>query len=272
MSSPVPGTLRGDRAVARSTHGGGGEQSDVSSVLVVDDEPSILRAMDVNLRVRGYQVAVATTGAQALALAARRHPDVIVLDLGLPDMDGIDVIRGLRGWSSVPIVILSARTAEAQKVAALDAGANDYVTKPFGMDELLARLRVALRTPLSPEEAPVIETRDFTIDLGTKRVQRDGHDVRLTATEWQVVELLARNPGRLVTHPYLLERVWGLRDVKTNYVRVFMVAIRKKLEPDPSNPRYFITEPGSGIRFMPEGRVDVVKDSSREGDEPRRPR
>lgn len=225
----------------------------MSSVLVVDDEPAILRAMDVNLRVRGYEVAVATTGTQALAIAARRHPDVIVLDLGLPDMDGIHVIRGLRGWSSVPIVVLSARTAEAQKVAALDAGANDYVTKPFGMDELLARLRVALRAPIGREEAPVVETPDFTIDLSMKRVYKNGHDVRLTATEWQVVELLARNPGKLLTQRYLLEQVWGLQDVKTNYVRVFMVAIRKKLEPDPSHPRYFITEPGSGIRFVPEG-------------------
>jgi two-component system KDP operon response regulator KdpE len=244
-----------------AAQGGGGEQPDVSSLLVVDDEPALLRAMDVNLRVRGYEVAVATTGTQALALAARRHPDVIVLDLGLPDLDGIEVIRGLRGWTSVPIVVLSARTAEAQKVAALDAGANDSVTKPFGMDELLARLRVAPRAPVGQEEAPIVETPDFTIDLRAKRVRKDGHDVRLTATEWQVVELLARNPGRLLTQAYLLEQVWGLRDVKTNYVRVFMVAIRKKLEADPTHPRYFITEPGSGIRFIPEGQPDAESDS-----------
>jgi two-component system KDP operon response regulator KdpE len=262
MTAPPPGTLRSDRAILPSTHGGGGEQADVSSVLVVDDEPAILRAMDVNLRVRGYEVAVATTGTQALALAARRHPDVIVLDLGLPDMTGIEVIQGLRSWSAVPIIVLSARTAEAQKVAALDAGANDYVTKPFGMDELLARLRVALRAPVGQEEAPVVETPDFTIDLSTKRVHKGGHDVRLTATEWQVVELLARNPGRLVTQRYMLEQVWGLQDVKTNYVRVFMVAIRKKLEPDPAHPRYFITEPGSGIRFVPEGQPEPVDDAA----------
>jgi two-component system KDP operon response regulator KdpE len=225
----------------------------MSTVMVVDDEPAILRTMDVNLRARGYDVQVAVSGHQALALAARRHPDVIVLDLGLPDMDGVQVIRGLRGWTSVPIIILSARTAEAQKVASLDAGANDYVSKPFGMDELMARLRVALRVPPTTKEESLVETADFVIDLAAKRVRRMGHDVRLTATEWQVVELLARNAGRLVTQRQLLEQIWGLRDVKTNYLRVFMVAIRRKLEPDPTRPRYFITEPGSGIRFVPEG-------------------
>jgi two-component system, OmpR family, KDP operon response regulator KdpE len=226
------------------------------TVLVIDDEPAILRALDVNLRARGYEVQLASTGHQALALAARRHPDAVVLDLGLPDMLGIDVIHGLRGWSAVPIIVLSARTAEAQKVAALDAGANDYVSKPFGMDELMARLRVALRAPTDVEAEPLVETPDFTIDLGAKRIRRDGLDVRLTGTEWQVVELLARHPGRLVTQRQLLEEVWGLRDVKTNYVRVFMVSIRRKLEPDPTHPRYFITEPGSGVRFVPEGRVE----------------
>ncbi|HET7487085.1 MAG TPA: response regulator [Acidimicrobiales bacterium] len=222
------------------------------TVLVVDDEVPILHTMDVNLRARGYNVALARTGGQALALAGRRHPDVVVLDLGLPDIDGLEVIRGLRGWTAVPIIVLSARTAEAQKIAALDAGANDYVTKPFGIGELLARLRVALRTPVG-DEAPVVETPDFTIDLAAHRVQRDGRDVRLTGTEWQIVELLARNPGKLVTQRQLLEQVWGMEDSKTNYVRVFMVAIRRKLEPDPSHPRYFVTEPGSGLRFLPEG-------------------
>lgn len=225
-------------------------------VLVVDDEVPILHTMDVNLRARGYDVAVARSGTQALALAGRRHPDAVILDLGLPDMDGVEVIRGLRGWTHAPIIVLSARTAEAQKVAALDAGANDYVTKPFGIDELMARVRVALRVPPG-DEAPVIETAAFTIDLGAKRIVRDGKDVRLTATEWQIVELLARNPGKLVTQRQMLEQVWGLEDTKTNYVRVFMVAIRKKLEPDPGHPRYFITEPGSGLRFVPEG-VDAT--------------
>ena len=196
---------------------------------------------------------LAKSGHEALALAARRHPDVVVLDLGLPDMDGIEVILGLRGWTTVPIIVLSARTAEAEKVAALDAGANDYVSKPFGMDEFMARLRVALRVPSHEDETPLVETPDFTIDLTAKRVTRGGEDVRLTATEWQVVEILARNPGRLITQRQLLEQVWGLSDVKTNYVRVFMVSIRRKLEPDPAHPRYFLTEPGSGLRFVPQG-------------------
>ena len=222
-------------------------------MLVVDDEAPILRTMDVNLRARGYQVELATTGTQALAAAARKHPDAIVLDLGLPDIDGVEVIRGIRGWTAVPIIVLSARTAESQKVAALDAGANDYVTKPFGMDELMARLRVALRTPSAGDDVPVVETADFTIDLAAKRVRCGDRDVRLTATEWHVVEILARNPGRLITQRQLLEDVWGLTDTKTNYVRVLMVAVRRKLEPDPAHPRYFITEPRSGLRFVPEG-------------------
>ena len=225
----------------------------MSTVLVVDDEPPILHTMDVNLRARGYDVQLAASGTQALSVAARRHPDAVILDLGLPDMDGVEVIRGLRGWTNVPIIILSARTGEPQKVAALDAGANDYVTKPFGMDELMARVRVALRAPTGAEEHAVVETADFTIDLANKRIQRGGRDIRLTATEWQVVEILARNPGRLITQRHLLEQVWGLTDTKTNYIRVLMVAVRRKLEPDPSHPRYFITEPGSGIRFVPEG-------------------
>jgi two-component system KDP operon response regulator KdpE len=222
-------------------------------VLVVDDERPILHTMEVNLTARGYRVEVATTGAQALAIAARHHPDAVILDLGLPDMDGVVVIKGLRGWSTVPIIVLSARTAEAQKVAALDAGANDYVTKPFGMDELMARLRVALRAPAAEDEAPVIETADFVIDLANRRIRRGDQDVRLTATEWQLVEVLARHPGRLITQRQLLAEVWGLKDAKTNYVRVFLVALRRKLEPDPAHPRYIITEPGSGIRFVPEG-------------------
>jgi two-component system, OmpR family, KDP operon response regulator KdpE len=234
----------------------------MSTVLVVDDEAPILHTMDVNLRARGYDVQLASTGTQALAQAARRHPDAVILDLGLPDIDGIDVIRGLRGWTSVPIIILSARTAEAQKVAALDAGANDYVTKPFGIDELMARLRVALRVATPADEAATVDTQDFTIDLAAKRIVKHGRDVRLTATEWQVVEILARNPGRLITQRQLLEQVWGLTDTKTNYVRVLMVAVRRKLEPDPAHPRYFITEPGSGIRFVQEGATGDSADTA----------
>jgi len=227
--------------------------------MVVDDEPPILRTMAVNLRARGYDVQLASTGSQALALAARRHPDAVVLDLGLPDMDGLEVIRGLRGWSDVPIVVLSARTAEAQIVAALDAGANDYVSKPFGMDELMARVRVALRKPPALDEAPIVETPDFSIDLVNKLVRRgDGSTVRLTATEWQVVELLAKNPGKLLTHRQLMADIWGLRDGRSNLLRVYMVSVRRKLEPNPSRPVYFITEPGSGLRFVPEGAIPSV--------------
>jgi two-component system KDP operon response regulator KdpE len=224
----------------------------MSTVLVIDDEAAILRTMAVNLRARGYDCELATTGTQGLDLAARQHPDAIILDLGLPDIDGIDMIRGLRGWTSVPIIVLSARIGEDQKVVALDAGANDYVTKPFGMDELMARLRVALRTPDSREQLPIIETADFTVDLAAKQVLKAGQPVRLTRTEWRVVEVLTRNAGRLVTQRQLLEEVWGLADIKTNYVRVFMVAIRRKLEPDPTHPRYFVTEQGSGMRFVQE--------------------
>jgi two-component system KDP operon response regulator KdpE len=222
----------------------------MSRVLVVDDEPQILRALSINLRARGYDVELAPDGEQALDLAARKHPDVVVLDLGLPGIDGVDVIRGLRGWSQVPIVVLSVRDAERDKVAALDAGADDYVTKPFGMDELLARLRAALRRTAPAEEEALVETLDFTIDLAAKKVRRDGEEVRLTPTEWHLVEVLVRNRGRLVAQRQLLQEVWGPQyHDETNYLRVFMAQVRRKLEPEPSHPRYFITEPGMGYRF-----------------------
>jgi len=226
----------------------------VSGVLIVDDEPAILRTLAVNLRARGYEVQTATDGRQALELAARHHPDAVVLDLGLPDLDGVEVIYGLRGWTSVPILVLSARSAEAQKVAALDAGANDYVTKPFGMDEFMARLRVALRTPGPAAQPAVIDTPDFRIDLALRLVTKAGGEpVRLTATEWQIIEVLARNAGRLVTQRQFLSEIWHLKGDRTNYLRVYMVALRRKLEPDPRRPRYFITEPGCGLRFVLEG-------------------
>jgi len=222
----------------------------MSRVLVVDDEPQLLRALAINLRARGDEVDLARTGEQALELAAKRHPDVVVLDLGLPGIDGVEVIRGLRGWSSVPIVVLSARDEEPAKVAALDAGADDYVTKPFGMDELLARLRAALRRAAPSHEQAEVVTDDFVIDLAAKRVSRDGEDVRLTPTEWHLVEVLARNRGKLVTQRQLLDEVWGpSHERDTNYLRVFMAQVRRKLEPEPSQPRYFITEPGMGYRF-----------------------
>ena len=226
----------------------------MSRVLVVDDEPQILRALGINLRARGYAVDVAPDGERALDVAARNHPDVVVLDLGLPGIDGVDVIRGLRGWSQVPIVVLSVRDAEGDKVAALDAGADDYVTKPFGMDELLARLRAALRRTAPAEEEALIETPDFTIDLAAKKVGRDGKEVRLTPTEWNLVEVLVRNRGRLVTQTQLLQEVWGPQyHDETNYLRVFVARVRRKLEPEPVHPRYFITEPGIGYRFEPSG-------------------
>ncbi len=220
-------------------------------VLVVDDEGPIRRALGVNLRARGYDVDLAETGEAALDLAARHHPDVVVLDLGLPGIDGVEVIMGLRGWSAVPIIVLSARDAEAAKVAALDAGADDFVTKPFGMDELLARLRAALRRAAPAEEEAVIKTDDFTIDLAAKRVI-DAHEeeIRLTPTEWHIVEVLVRNAGKLVAQKQLLQEVWGpAYETETNYLRVFMAQVRRKLEPEPGRPRYFVTEPGMGYRF-----------------------
>ena len=222
----------------------------MSRVLVVDDEPQILRALGVNLRARGYDVDLAATGEDALRLAGQHHPDAVVLDLGLPGIGGIEVVEGLRGWSDVPIIILSVRDGEPDKVAALDAGADDYVTKPFGIDELLARLRAALRRHQPRDEAPLVETPDFTIDLVAGRAMRDGSDVRLTPTEWALVEQLVRNPGRLLTQRFLLQQVWGPQyEKETNYLRVYLAQVRRKLEPDPSRPRYFITEPGMGYRF-----------------------
>ena len=223
----------------------------MTRILVVDDERQLLRALATNLRARGYEVDQAATGEAALMLAASHHPDLVVLDLGLPGIDGLEVINGLRGWSSVPIVVLSVREREADKVAALDAGADDYVTKPFGMDELLARLRAALRraAPAGKEEA-IVTTPDFSVDLMAKRVSRDSKEVRLTPTEWEIVEILVRSEGRLVTQRQLLKAVWGPQyEKETNYLRVYLAQIRRKLEPDPSRPRYFLTEPRMGYRF-----------------------
>jgi two-component system KDP operon response regulator KdpE len=225
----------------------------VSRVLVVDDEPQIRRALAINLRARGYQVDLAATGEEALNAVADQPPDVVVLDLGLPGISGLQVIQGLRGWTRVPIIVLSVREREADKVAALDAGADDYVTKPFGINELLARLRAAVRraTPTN-EQTPVVQTPDFRVDLAAKQVTRNDREVRLTPTEWQLVELLVRHPGRLVSQRQLLQEVWGptYRE-ETNYLRIFIAQIRRKLEPDPAHPRYFITEPGMGYRFQP---------------------
>ena len=224
----------------------------LTRVLVVDDEPSILRALRINLAARNYQVSTASDGASGLAAMARDRPDVMILDLGLPDMDGTEVIRGVRGWASTPIIVLSVWGHESQKVAALDAGADDYVTKPFGMDELLARLRAAIRRASPAPDEPVLKTEDFTVDLGAKRVTRaDGSDVRLTPTEWQLLEVLVRNQGRLVTQRQLLQEVWGPSyQTESNYLRVYVAQLRRKLEPEPSRPRYLLTESGMGYRFV----------------------
>jgi two-component system KDP operon response regulator KdpE len=224
----------------------------VTRVLVVDDEPGLRRALAINLRARDYEVDVAVDGTTALATAARHPPDVVILDLGLPDLDGNDIIRGLRGWTRAPIIVLSARTSQGDKVEALDAGADDYVTKPFGMDELLARLRAALRRASADGDQPVVETADFTVDLAAREVRTtDGAAVRLTPTEWHVLEVLVRHEGKLVPQRQLLQEVWGpAYETETNYLRVYMAQLRRKLEADPAHPRRLLTEPGMGYRFV----------------------
>jgi two-component system, OmpR family, KDP operon response regulator KdpE len=246
----------------------------MTRVLVVDDEPQILRALRINLRARQYEVSVAASGAQALEEAAAHPPDLVILDLGLPDMDGVDVIGGLRGWTAVPIIVLSGRADSADKVEALDAGADDYVTKPFGMDELLARMRAAVRRTPTAEVPPRLALGDLTVDLTAKRVTRAGAgaarvrsgengtvtdpdpqsdgDVRLTPTEWHLLEVLLRNPGKLLSHRQLLNEVWGPGyDNAGGNLRLYMAQLRRKLEPDPARPRWLITEPGMGYRYQP---------------------
>jgi len=223
----------------------------VTRLLVVDDDRQLARALRITLAARGYEVVTAADGATALAAASRTPPDLVILDLGLPDMDGVAVIEGLRGWSPAPVIVLSARHAEPAKVAALDAGADDFVTKPFGMDELLARVRAALRRAAPATATAVVATDAFTVDLAGKRVTTSGGEVRLTPTEWHLLETLVREPGRLVTQKQLLQQVWGpAYQTETNYLRVHLANLRRKLEPDPARPRYLITEPGIGYRFM----------------------
>ena len=224
----------------------------MTKVLVVDDEPQILRALRINLSARGYHVLTAPDGNTALRTAADGKPDVVVLDLGLPDLDGTDVIAGLRGWSTVPIIVLSARSDSGDKVQALDAGADDYVTKPFGMDELLARLRAAVRRAAKPgdDEEAIVETSSFTVDLVAKKVRKDGVEVHLTPTEWGVLEVLVRNRGRLVSQKQLLQDVWGpAYATESHYLRVYLAQLRRKLEREPSQPKHLLTEPGMGYRF-----------------------
>ena len=226
----------------------------MTRVLVVDDDRALARALAINLKARSYEVDVALTGAEALAMAGRGLPDVVVLDLGLPDMEGVEVLQGLRGWTSVPVLVLSARGEQAEKVAALDAGADDYITKPFGMEELLARLRAAVRRSApDTEDLPVVVTAHFTVDLTARRVTTPTGEVRLTPTEWHLLEVLVRNPGRMVSQRTLLHEVWGpAYEKETHYLRVYLAQLRRKLEPDPSHPVHLITESGMGYRFEPE--------------------
>jgi two-component system KDP operon response regulator KdpE len=224
----------------------------MTRVLVVDDEPQIRKALRLNLVARGYDVELAASGEEALVAAGRVGPDVVLLDLGLPGIDGVQVIEGIRGWSDMPIVVLSARGAERDKVDALDAGADDYVTKPFGIEELLARLRAAIRRHRPAPETPIVVTDDFTIDLVTTKVTTAaGEAVHLTPIEWRLLEVLVRNEGRLVAHRQLLQEVWGpTYGEETNYLRVHLTHLRHKVEPDSSRPRYLITESGMGYRLL----------------------
>jgi two-component system KDP operon response regulator KdpE len=252
----------------------------MTRVLVVDDEPQILRALRINLRVRDYEVHVAATGSEALQVASRYPPDLVILDLGLPDLDGVQVIQGLRGWTKAPIIVLSGRADSTDKVEALDAGADDYVTKPFGVEELLARMRAAVRRTGTPENLPRIQLGHLIVDLAAKRVIRqatvpaegsgDGadagadagsaapaEDIRLTPTEWHLLEVLLRNPGKLLTRNQLLTEVWGpgYADATGN-LRLYMAQLRRKLEPDSARPRWLITEPGMGYRYQPSPESD----------------
>jgi two-component system, OmpR family, KDP operon response regulator KdpE len=250
----------------------------MTRVLVVDDEPQILRALRINLRVRDYDVHVAATGAEALEVAGRYPPDLVILDLGLPDLDGVEVIQGLRGWTKAPIIVLSGRADSVDKVEALDAGADDYITKPFGVEELLARMRAAVRRTGTAEDLPRIQLGHLVVDLAAKRVTRQApvpaaggpaegepvpggpagggpaqaDDIRLTPTEWHLLEVLLRNPGKLLSRNQLLTEVWGpgYADATGN-LRLYMAQLRRKLEPDPARPRWLITEPGMGYRYQP---------------------
>lgn len=227
----------------------GGAQT---KVLVIDDDPHLLKALRITLTAHGYAVDTAVDGGSAIAAASRQAPDLLVLDLGLPDMDGTDVLRDLRRWSAAPVLVLSARHGSPDKVGALDAGADDYITKPFGLDELLARLRALLRRVPQPESRSLVTSAGFTVDLAARQVLRSGQPVRLTPTEWNILEILVRHPNRLISQQQLLSDVWGPSYQKeANYLRVYMAQLRRKLEEDPGNPRHLLTEAGVGYRFVP---------------------
>ena len=226
-------------------------------ILIADDDPQILRALRITLGSHGYDIRTAADGAEAIRAAAESHPDLVMLDLGMPELDGIEVIEAIRGWSAVPILVVSGRTGSSDKVDALDAGADDYVTKPFAMDELLARIRALTRRAPGAAAAgsgdPVVSFGGVTVDLAAHQVIHDDDrtPVRLTPTEWKILELLVRNPGRLVTHQELLTEVWGTHRVKeTGYLRLYIGQLRKKLEPVPSRPQHLVTEAGMGYRFV----------------------
>jgi len=226
-------------------------------ILIADDDQQILRALRILLTARGYEVVVASTGAEALSRAVEQHPDLVMLDLGMPELNGIEVIEGLRGWSAVPILVVSGRTGSSDKVDALDAGADDYVTKPFAADELLARIRALTRRQPASADEPLVTFGDISVDLAGHQVTRRTADtietVRLTPTEWSVLEVLVRNPRRLVTRQTLLTEVWGPQYTNdTGYLRLYLAQLRKKLEPVPSHPRFLLTEPGMGYRFVPD--------------------
>jgi two-component system KDP operon response regulator KdpE len=228
----------------------------VTRILIIDDEPQMLKALQINLQARHYQVSLAGDGRQALMEATKNPPDAIILDLGLPQIGGMQVLQALRAWSAVPVIVLSGRSEFADKVAALDAGADDYVTKPFAMNELLARLRAALRRPTRAEpQAPTAAVGDYTVDVGGATVRRTdgtGPAVRLTPTEWRILSVLLAHPGKLVTGHQILQQVWGPgHEQKTNYLRVYFAGLRRKLEQDPAHPRHLLTEPGMGYRYEP---------------------
>ena len=228
-------------------------------VLIADDDPQILRALRITLGARGYDVTTAADGKAALDAATRTHPDLVVLDLGMPGLSGIEVIQALRGWTTVPILVVSGRTESWDKVEALDAGADDYVTKPFAADELLARIRALTRRQPAAADEPVVTFGDVAVDLSARLVTRAGAVVRLTPTEWRLLEVLLRHPGRLVTRETLLTEVWGPQYTSdTGYLRLYLSQLRKKLEPEPSAPRHLVTESGMGYRFVPGGERDAV--------------
>jgi two-component system KDP operon response regulator KdpE len=230
-------------------------------ILIADDDPQILRALKVTLRARGYEIFTAGDGAEALEMAAQHHPDLVMLDLGMPRLDGVEVIQGLRGWTQVPVLVVSGRTDAADKVDALDAGADDYVTKPFAIDELLARIRALTRRVVAPDDEPIVTFGAVSVDFSAKQVLRRrgkrSESVRLTPTEWRILDLLVHSPDKLVTRETLLTQIWGPHHTKdTGYLRLYFAQLRKKLEPVPSEPRYLVTVLGMGYRFVPDSKPE----------------